>query len=308
MIDPNRSIRILTLVDGDKYLDYMRICLLPSLFQPNNLPKVLASGRSVEHCIVCHESVQQLIIKMLVGNGGELAGESNYNITFHRHESTQLVPLIWAMDKCIKDGSYLMLAMPDWFFGDGSIHRMLCYAAGRDYCVSGLSLRVNDDSFSRDLLATKLPISNQQLVDMTFRNAHTSLRMADVTQDRNSSRFSGMCVQKMDEGLWTIVHRLPNVFLASVTGQDIADFSNTNHGLSHWDWVWPSKLIHQGRYRYIGSSDLFYMAELTTVQGNDPKIEAGMQWNDDMVNGKGDVHIETNRFFVGTLRGSKGAL
>ncbi len=308
-MNTNRSIRLLTMVEGDKYLDYLELCLFPSLFQPNNLPKILASGRCVEHCVICRDSAIPRILSLLKRYGGIESQTSNYLFHFHqqgRDGLATLSALVWAMDRCLNDGSYLMLAMPDWFFGDGSISRMLDYAAGRDYCVAGLSLRVNDDSFMRNLLVTKLPIFNPQLVDMVFRDAHVSLKMSDVTQDQSSSRFSGVFTQPLGEGLWSVVHRLPNVFLASITKDDVDDFRRTDQGLSHWDWVWPSKLIQQGRYRYMGSSDLFFMAELTSPHGNVPLVESGMRWNDDVVNGKGGVHIETNKLFVGCIRGSKG--
>lgn len=308
MSNPDRNVRILTVVEGNKYLDYLEMCLFPSLFQPNNLPKVLESGRYVEHCIVCRNSSTKRILDLLKKCGGTEAETSGY--LFHIRQQEQgldaLSSLLWAMNRCLDDGSYLMLAMPDWFFGDGSIFRMLAYAAGRDYCVAGLSLRVDDDSFLRQLLVTKFPINNQQLVDMAFKDAHVSFRMADVTQDRNSSKYGGICIQPVGKGLWSVVHRLPNVFLASITKEDVNDFKNTDQGLSHWDWIWPSQLIEQGRYRFIGSSDLFFMAELTDPYSNIPKAEAGMRWNDDMVNGKGKVHIETNKLFVGSLKGTKG--
>ncbi len=299
----NRPIKLLSMVWGDHLELFEKVCLR-SLFQSHNLPEVLSQGRKVEMFIMTPERDRDDALARLA------KVSQDYPIDCSWFEGCRLVDgLIACMSKCIEDNSLLMLTPPDTFFADGSISNLLAYHADRkDMCVSGFHVRVNDKEFlqwlewKRDLSDVWYNLSSDKLVDAAFDFAHPSFKHALIDESINNARHGGVYVQKIRDGLWSIVHRLPTVYLASVNDEDLKRFSERRK-FDEWDWSWPAKLMLKKRYKCCASSDLFFAVELTPVDKNVPLLVKNDKLIDDF--SLRDYHFDFQKFVVGTLRGTE---
>ncbi len=299
-----RPLRLLSMVWG-KHLELFEKVLLRSLFQPNNLPKILASGREIEMMLMTPERDRDQAISLL-----EKAAQQ-HPIDCSWVNGVQLADgVVAAMCSCLVDNALLMLTPPDTFFADGSLSNLVTFHGDRDgMCVSGFHVRVLEQEFLDwvNLVWSKcspdsLDISSDNLVDIAFRYAHPSFKLANIDSPINNSRHGGIYIQKVSEGLWTITHRLPTVYLASVTVKDKDRFAERRQ-FNEWDWAWPARLQLDKRYKCLTSSDLFFAVELTHADRNIPKDSNNDQLVDEFT--LRDYHYDNNRFMVGSLRGSE---
>lgn len=310
-----RKIRLLTVAYGERYLDLFQRACLRSLWQPGNIPALLKQGREIEHLVVTPPSTP----------GVWKYSSPHYKVRCVWYENEDITKshsrgiLEW-MKMCADDGSLAMAANPDWFFADGSVANMVNYLQDRDLAVAGLYARVDDKAFLRqiDLLHTigPIPISSAELVHLSMMRMHYCLKYADISKDSNHSANSGVFVQHISDGLWSMNMRVPNVFLTNITYEDCREFEKhrEQHKSGWWDWVWPSRLMEQGRLKFLQSSDLFFMVDLTQPDVNHPVVESNRLWNDDFINDgrhdadhahKARLHSLACKAFVGTMRGTQ---
>ncbi len=318
-----RKIRLLSVVYGERYLDLFQRACLRSLWQPGNLPALLSADREIEHLVVTPSDQFTVEIPGHVEDIGRYAIKQVwYGDEAKAHQRGTLE---W-MKMCAADGSLAMGANPDWFFADGSVANMVNYLQDRDLAVAGLYARVNDgmflghidfryDTFSDD--KGVFNVSPSELVNLAMLNyPHYCLSHADVSKEQNHSAHSGVFVQPISPGLWSMSLRVPNVILASVTKDDCWEYTEhmAQHKSGWWDWVWPTKLIEHGRLKFLQSSDLFFMVDLTKPDVNHPIVEPNRLWNDDFVadgrtekelGHKARLHSLACKAFVGTLRGTQ---
>ncbi len=304
----SRPIRILTVAWGGHLLLIEKVCLR-SLFQPNNLPKLLEQGRKVEHFFVIPEGISPSWCHKYVA---KYDGLYNYRYTWFPNKTIDRAYLE-CFKLCLSDNSLFMPALPDWFFADGSISRMIDYVADRNMAVAGPYARIKDDEFlgflDKDAWVKRANLIPSVLVDLAMTYLHPISANADVTKSENNARWGGIFTQPIVPGLWSYSCRVPNVFLASVTQDDWYDFQGSPHGYSYWDWHWPTKLMDDGRFKFLGSSDMFFMVDLTAKNQSAPKIEGNDYLMDDFCNdGRQDhkvkKHCTVSKYFVATLRGT----
>jgi hypothetical protein len=213
------------------------------------------------------------------------------------------------MRRCIYDGALLMIALPDFYFADGAMWNMLEYLDDRDMAVAGLQFRVIDEDFVNWLrtLPENQVLNACDLVDATFRFAHMTFKDSDITKPSNNSKRGGVFLKPIGDGLWSVIHRLPNVFLLSVTRECLAAFENAP--FNAWDHVLPSSWIKRNRYKFLGSSDLFYAVELEGREGHGEPVIGESLLNDWFLpETTGVTHYVINRNFVGTLRGNNSQI
>lgn len=304
----SRSIRILTPAWGKHLLYIDKVCLR-SLFQPNNLPKLLEQGRKIHHLFIIPEGILPSWCHKYVERYKSLY---NYRCMWFPKKTIDQAYL-QCFKMCIEDDSLFMPALPDWFWADGSVSNMVEYVADRKMAVAGPYLRVRAEEFlgwidAHGLVGEK-GLSSDRLVDLSFKYPHPISAHSDVTKPNNNARWSGIFTQPLAPGLWSYSCRVPNVFLASVTTDDWYDFYCSPHGYSHWDWQWPTKLMEDGRFKFFGSSDAFFMVDLTGKDQSAPKVESNDLLMDDFVNDgrvehKVKYHCTVSKFYTGVLRGT----
>lgn len=301
-----RPVRLLSMVWGS-HLDLFERVLLRSLMQPDNLPQILSSGRKIEMFLMTPERDRDDALARLVKVSQDHPIECSWMEGCRLEDG-----LVACMSKCIEDDSLLMLTPPDTFFANGSISNLLAFHADRkDLCVSGFHVRVEDTKFlvkyrhSPDSgwgTVWDYSIPPEALVDAAFECAHDSLRYALIDNPVNNARHGGIFIQKLKDGLWSMTHRLPTVYLASVNEEDRNRFAERRN-FNDWDWSWPSKLQLKKRYKCLCSSDGFFAVELTPATKNVPLLEKNDKLVDDFA--LREYSFDNNRFMVGFLRGTE---
>lgn len=211
-----------------------------------------------------------------------------------------MIFLVESVAYCVHNPAPMFLASPDVFFGNGSLNNLLSYGARKDVCIAALHVRVDRDRFLKWIKDVEGEVSNPVLATKGMEMLSQSWASSFIDQNRNCSWHAGTAVQKIKDKLWAVSFRIPTVYLARLNQSDLNYFSN-NCDYGHWDHSWPEHLIKDNRYKFSGSSDLFFAVELTAPENNQATCRDNDLWNDECINKK--LHSETNRNFLAIIRG-----
>jgi hypothetical protein len=274
----------------DNYIDIFENVLLRSLKQSGNIPRLVDEGHEIRYYIYTRNdhNVQRVRKTEIDGVQIEVFDFDEIN----NHELLQKI-----IEQSIGQNAKLLFMSPDYFIGNGSIYNICKYTSNDNMCISALHMRVDYDKFLGIMNTTDKEISNPELVTLAMENLHKSWGEAFIDVPSNNAYYSGSSIQPIADKLWSVCFRIPTVFLAKFEPDDLRELSQ----FDHWDWEWPSFLIENSRYKYIGSSDMFFAVELTKVRENIPAIKHDGQWNDEFRVCK--KHGEINKNFLSILRG-----
>lgn len=255
--------RLLTIVWGEKHIDWFERACLASLALPANLAALR------HHCecwdIVTSPEDQARLTALALPLWLPLKfHEADFSAD---HGDVLQLSIIKAMERCRDDDLALFIAPPDTIFGDGSIGSICAVGQPRHTCVAVPHVRV----LPRLLETADCARSNAALVAAAWRNLHRTWVECDVERDTTNSFYGGTSWQRIGPGLYGVTHLLPTVYLAHFNETDIGWWhAQTKSGA--WDHRWPSKLVAEARQRVIGSSDAAFMVELTDEFANVPPV------------------------------------
>lgn len=229
----------------------------------------------------------------------------------YNHGRLLFEALMMAMAECVDKTLPMLMCTPDYIFGDGTIENIK-QVAGGDGCVSFAHMRVLPSVLKE---ITDDSLSNFAVQTFGFHHPHGTWVLSEKKLDENGVTFRGgiswewMRAQDKIDEVCAVEHFLPAPFFVNFKHDDI-EFFNKRHGSPHdstfavWDHVWPTKLLQDARLRYIGSSDIACMIEVTGAEKNMPPP-----------NGKGVTnrygyglklfHNQMHRQFISTFRGLK---
>lgn len=199
---------------------------------------------------------------------------------------------------CYENDCAMVVLCPDNFWGDGSLANLLSIAGEQRVCIAAPHVRVDQDQFLK--LRTDYDFSNFYLVGLSMAMLHPSWIDADASKEQTSSFYAGISVNKIGEHLWAVTHLLPTIWYAHFTKDDVDFFANPMRGA--WDHIWPKLVVSQGRQRIIGSSDAFFVAELTPKETHGVPLMPNDKSAPDRYC-RSDLHIEVNRNTVAIWRG-----
>lgn len=182
----------------------------------------------------------------------------DYNFQFSGH-------LYQEMQTCINQDATFLFALPDYIFGDGTIANLKAMMVEPALCLAVPNTRVLPSAmeyFSK-------PHTNAELVTLAFDKTlmHQTWRDAEVGKDTINSFYGGVYWQEVEPGLMVGGHRLPSSYLCKFLQSDI-EFFKKQLNFSAWDHVWGAALIEQGRQRFIASSDVAFITEITEADKN----------------------------------------
>lgn len=293
-----RKIYFFTCVWG-RHVHLYDAILMRSLFQSGNIPSLLADGYSIELHVHTLESDVNEVIKVIDKYKATRCINDRILTTkltsYHGNKIIQNNALIKTISLCIEHNAMFVPAAPDSFFGNYSIRNIVKLNMDRNLCIAGVHLRVNENEFLSLLKKYPHEISNPELVNLTFKSAHQNLYDSFIENEENCSYIGGIAIQKIDNNTYAVTHRLPTVYLANFNKSDLKYFSKKSFNC--WDHEWPSLLMAESRYKLIGCSDLFYLAEAT--ESNFHICENLKSFgNDDYQHKAQCFHKEINRNFV----------
>lgn len=202
---------------------------------------------------------------------GEKLGPVEMTITSDTAHAGEMqhYALITEIGKCIATGSAMIMVSPDIFWGNGSLPNILNLLCAHDCCIAAPHPRVNRDEFLADL--PEGDIENDQLVRLAVKNFHRTWRQTFLPAEFANCWGGGTSIQKVVPRLYAVHHHLPSVWLARFCNADL-DFFKIHPKRGLWDHHWPATLVSERRQLVIGSSEVFFAAELTPKETNRPEL------------------------------------
>ena len=220
--------------------------------------------------------------------------------------------LLKAIAQCLEEKTPMLMATPDFIYGDGTISNMLAVSChnpnntdpSQQLCVSLAHMRVLP-TILQDLEAFPAP-TNARLLHFALDRQHGTWAACDITQDPNGIYHSGIAHRRLTGNLIAVQHQMPSPFLVNFTESDFKEFERwkgfTAPAFGEWDHNWPTKLIEEQRLRYIGSSDAACMIEVTEADKNLPPIlpkKPGVAGDNFFLGG---LHNKIQRQFISIFR------
>ncbi len=266
---------------GDKHIKMFFDYTLPSLYQRNNLPSL--SDYEVVLFIYTLDDFTDNI------ENGFL--QFNPNIKYNLIVSSQLEyqtgdrMLDFLQDilkKCVNDKALMIVAQPDLIFSDGSISTAVKLSNGKGISIAAPHPRISYEGIEKTKLKEKLLsggiVTSKELVKISLQNKHSTLEYANDLEDVNTTS-SGISTRMIKPDSMAVIHNIPAVYVASPSVSDVK-FFDRQVSFNTIDKVWPAHLLKEMRLKYIGSSDMFFCAELTNDTDRPGNPESGMKYND----------------------------
>lgn len=171
-----------------------------------------------------------------------------------------------AVDICLKESTPMLMATPDFIYGNGTIETFVKVADEPGSCATIANIRVLPSIL--DQLG-----DGDHLASVGFKHLHRS--WAD--SPKNLYR-GGVKVKQIQEKMWAVEHFMPSPFYVNFVEEDKNYFREWHEGkppgYGYWDHVWTKHLLEDGRIKYIGSSDASVMCEVTDENMNVPPLNA----------------------------------
>jgi hypothetical protein len=273
------------------HIDYIDTVCFRSLFQSENIPKLLKEGVAITFFIYTEKSDVERLIGLV--DKWKIDG-----IVFKVFGLKRAALHHKLFQDCAGSDKPMFFVSPDFFFSNGSIYNMASIKYKGAMCIAAAHVRVETEPFLRLLKEDAGEISSARLVSIAMKMPHQSLSGAFIDKDCNGSRHGGFAIQRIgNENLWAMTHRLPTPFIVNMQADDLPFLKI----FGAYDHSWPSKLIKEKRYKYVGSSDVFFAVELTQADMNSVNMLPDSLWNDE--SDQRDKHNEVNRNFLPILRG-----
>lgn len=212
--------------------------------------------------------------------------------------------LLKSIRQCLDEKTPMLMSTPDFIWADGSIANMLAEAyvsEGQSLCVSIAHMRCLPGLM--DCLRGDWRM-HHNLVGLGLEFAHDSWVRCNVGLDPNGIYHSGLSWRVVGGGLITVQHQMPSPFLVNFTESDLAEFQRwkgvTPPAFGEWDHNWPTKLIKEERLRYIGSSDVAFMVEVTESDKNVPPLNPAKTPHDSFF--RTEEHLRYQKQFISVFR------
>ncbi len=178
---------------------------------------------------------------------------------------------------CIEHKEPMLMATPDFIYSDGAIDSFKTIASGPGECASIAHMRVVPHILGELVFRYGAP-SPESLMDAAFRHPHTSWTNSEAGKKPGMTYRGGVkwwsTFQGQKQKVVAVQHYMPSPFFCNFVPDDLEHFSEwvdgRPPGFGLFDHKWPSHLMLAGRLRFIGSSDVAAMVEITEPHANVP--------------------------------------
>lgn len=286
-------IDLLTIVYGDRFIEIFRRGALKSLLYPKNAD-ALTKNEACWNIFTEDKFIPTL--KILTESVKGIKFNIQSTSLLRRFVDQPQSALVWQIEKCLKENRKLLFAPPDTIFGEGSVEALTKVGREKHSCVSIPHPRVVPNILEE---LNHEPKMNPQLVGLAWKHLHRSWSEAETGCERQNSFVGGVSWQKVKEKTYSITHRLPTVYLADFTDEDL-NYFRVALSFGAWDHTWPGDVLYpRGRQRLISSSDLAFVCEVTEKDKNIPPIIANQNPDEFW---KNSHHNHINKQIVATFR------
>ena len=158
----------------------------------------------------------------------------------------------------------LFIFGPDHFCANSSLSNILKISqANNDFFINHYA-RVNWDPVF-ELIKIKFKnnpdctIDNRELVKIGLDHLIDSQKLS-IENDENFG-VSGLFTKQIKDNTYAITSSRPAPIFGGITKSDLSFFRKFSH-FNYNDFLWPRKLIREGRAKYINDSDICHIIEL----------------------------------------------
>lgn len=213
--------------------------------------------------------------------------------------------LKYTVKACIENKEPMLMATPDFIYSDGAIDSFKQLASEPGTCASIAHMRVVPHILGELVFSYQAP-RPEQLMDAAFRHPHTSWTNSEAGKKPGMTYRGGVKWWTTHDGpkqkTVAVQHYMPSPFYCNFLPEDLEHFNEFDEGrppaFGMFDHVWTSHLIKAGRIKFIGSSDIAAMVEITEPHANVPP------WNKETDDGflHKKLHNETFKQFISCFR------
>lgn len=299
-----RPLRIYSPCWGAKHLNLLENGLIKSFLWPKNFEVIRHASWTVLAHVSERQKVYDLVSKVVDVNRIDII-ESHMpveQLTAKRGVEMNTA-LIHVINDCLGDDAQMLMATPDFIFGDGTIPNLVQAAKQRETCVGMPHPRVLPQILDH---ITHEPLTNNELFDLATHYPHKAWVSSERGTDPSGSHVGGICWRRRGRRVFMGAHRMPSPYLVNFRKDDLDFFSRNDDekraAFGAWDHGWACALIEQGRQRTILGSDIAFMAEVTSPEDNWPTMmrpnhnEPDSFWHE-------DLNHQMNRQFIFGMRG-----
>ena len=291
-----------------EYLDWFFKYNLPSLLQEGNIPKLALNDYEIHLFLYTSIKDKDRLFKDsdLMSKLKNFSEYGEYHIkTFRKSDFIernfiQMKNLLHFIMQCLKKDAYFIHSPPDIIFGNNSIFNALRTIENKNVCFSAPTARVSLSKIEnhkelKNIDASKNNLSNARLVNCLFECSHDCIEFAFDNLNSNTTFATGISIRKLNSNSFAVIHNIPSVFLGKFKAVDLL-FYHIYNSFNEWDRKWQSLLLRENRLKICGSSELFFLLELTKDSDKIPTRKEGMLNNDLKNEGLTLEHLIPNQF------------
>lgn len=182
---------------------------------------------------------------------------------------------------CLDKKASCFLLISDIIIGNHSLYNIFHLSKGKNVSIASpharVAMSILDEPLIKSIVEGSGTISSSQLVSMAMKHGTDGFLNSFEVNDKNSTK-SGIALRRISKNGFCVVHNLLAPLFIKFHNADSLFFKIWPYNAM--DKLWPRQLIKKRRFKYAGSSELFFMVELTPDKKNE-LIESGNQWNDE---------------------------
>ncbi len=297
-----KKIYIYTLAWGN-YIDWYFNFTLPALMHDSNTKALENSGYEVKFILyTIGNGKDKDVIDKYIDENDYFRNIKVVELDIGQRTETKNIAVLAVLDvfkRCIKERALLFLAPPDCIFGNGSLYNSVIASYDKKKCFASALPRVSLDILNEIGSYPKQGITNSELVSLCMKFPHDNFKYANEELDINTTH-KGVSYRKISTGLYTVTHNLPSAFLVFPIKEDY-DYFNKVQDFNMWDRGWLDLLIRTKRIKISGSSDLFFLVELTPAPfERESELKKDLKHNDEVP--RPEFHHYASNMFISVWR------
>ena len=258
------KIHIFTMAWNEPFTGWLARFALPSLYQPANVPALVAEGHRVTHHVFTIERDIPAILEAGKACGASLTVQAFEAPAGTMLRQIQAALLIGAAERAMADDAIFVPAAASTIWSDGSLANVVHVCDETDCATAAIYLLADAEKMAENLMidpALRTGISAPDLASICFETLHPGSR-STLNRDTSKAHLYGLGMMQLSPTLFALRNQVPSVAAVRFKPCDIALFRLEND-FRCWDGPhWPGMLIREGRFTFLASSDLAFQVNL----------------------------------------------
>ena len=260
---------------GELYTNSFFENLLPSLKSKNNL-RWLKKNYNVEiHLYVDSNFIKfqkkyDIANKFFTSNNFKINLVDNFLDNKRDMLSSKILnSYIDHAKKCIKNNAMSINLCADFILPENYLKNIALITHGKPFCYTHTQLRANKTilkEIKRFKKNNTIEIKSKNLVNLALKYPFNHLEYQNDKLPKNATHY-GISWRKIDEVTYSVVHGILGTFTFNFINEDILFLENLKIWSGH-DRILPNYLLTSKRMKYISSSDLALIVEVTYDNNN----------------------------------------